>query len=556
MGRKLRAEPRRDASNGARRGTRSELVALHQAIYRRQQAEINASVHGYTRAFRSYEATYRAHVARCERPISYDQVVRRAVDADVVYVGDYHTLPLSQKAFAQLVHRAVGHGRPVALALEFILAAHQRALDAYLAGRIAEATFLRRIGYPGHHVFRVWPNFKRVFDLARDLALPVLGLDLEGAGLAQRDRFAAGRIVEYRRAHPQAQLFVLTGQLHVAPPHLPQAVVRAEQRAGRPAPSHLVVYQNPEEIYWQLTGAGLEQTVDAVEIGPDEVGLVICSPVVAQQSYLNHLHEDDPFDESLETAPERTFKQMCEVLATFLEADVGDALDRVTVYSLGDLSFLEDLKAEGTFTAHELEYMERQILASESTYIPRARIVYLGNLSLNHAAEEAAHFLRHALTEDDGDRDGLVDAFYARVMNEALAFFGSKVINPRRRCLHERDLEALVAAWDAGDRDGLHAVEAEAARLVLVHLRVERGERVSAMRGVYGVADADLFNAVTHLLGYILGDRLYYGMLRGKTTKAELRQIFFDPLDEEGDVFHVYFYLSSKVASVRVPRRP
>ena len=282
-----------------------------------------------------------------------------------------------------------------------------------------------------------------------------------------------------------------------------------------------------------------------MDLGPEAVCLINTSPVVAQQSFLTHLH-GDVADGSLETAPERTFKQMCEVLAGFLDLDVGDALDRVTVHSLGDLSFLHDLRRRGTFPARDLDYMARQILASESYYIPRAQVVYLGTLSVNHAAEEAAHFLRHVCTDDDGDRDGLIDAFYARVLNEALAFFGSKVVNPRRRATDEATLAALVTAWDEGEREGLRGPEVEAARLTLGHLALERGARPRGLRQrLYGAPDADLFNAVTHLLGYLLGEALYDGMRRGRLTKQALRELFLDPLDEDGDAFHAYFYLAS-----------
>ncbi len=543
--------------DSARGAARRELVALHRAIYERQKAEIDASVQGYSAAFRAYERSYRRRVRRYRRRISYDEVIRRAAAADLVYVGDYHTLKQAQKAFTKLVERSLGHGRPAALALEFVQSAHQVHLDRYLAGRIREATFLRRIEYPAHHIFPVWPAFKPIFELARLLGLPVFGIDLagEGATLSRRDRHAAALLAELWRQQPERQIFVLTGQLHVAPPHLPDAVDRAARRLGLPPPRRLVVYQNCEDIFWRLTAEGLEHETEAVEVSDEELSLMNTSPIVAQQSYLNHLHADDTLEIDPETVPERTFKEMCRVLCAFLELDPKDALEQVTVYSLGDLSFFHDLRRSGAFSKHEIAFMRRQILASESYFIPRMRLVYLANLSINHAAEEAAHFLRHVFTEDDGDRDGLVDAFYARVLNEALAFLGSKIINPRRKAPHRPRLERWVEAWRAGQRQRLEALEVRAAELVLAHLDLEAGRRVPGLRdALYGASDAELFNAVTHMLGYILGDRLYYAMISGKATKAEIRELFLDPLDEEGAAFHMYFYWAERVRRVRIPR--
>ncbi len=164
--------------------------------------------------------------------------------------------------------------------------------------------------------------------------------------------------------------------------------------------------------------------------------------------------------------------------------------------------------------------------------------------------------IAHLFTDDDGSRDGLVDAFYSRIINEAIAFYGSKVINPRRKCAHPPRLQALIDLWKAGDRRGLRKSDVKAAEVTLAHLRLEAGERVPGLRKIYTEADANLFNGVTHLLGYILGDRLYHGMVKGQVTKGEMRELFLDPLEEDGDTFHAYFHLSSRVRRVRVPQQP
>src|SRR5205085_3084116 len=102
---------------------------------------------------------------------------------------------------------------------------HQAALDAFLAGRIPTAGFLERIDYRRHHRFDVWPHFAPIFEEASRRKLPVVGIDAAGS-LDDRDRYAARRIARAALAHPGAQVLTLTGQLHVAPPHLPAAVAR------------------------------------------------------------------------------------------------------------------------------------------------------------------------------------------------------------------------------------------------------------------------------------------------------------------------------------------
>jgi hypothetical protein len=529
---------------------RHEISSLQRQLFERQRRLINASVVGYNAAFRRYEARYQERVRAFRRPLKYDAVLDEVCRSDVVYVGDYHTLKQSQRAFAKIVQRAAARGRELVVALEFVQGRYQDALDAFAQGRISEGTFLERIRYRDHQVFDVWPNFKPVFEAARAAGAQLCAIDsaADGQGsLDLRDAYAAERIARAVRENPGALVLVLVGQLHVAPPHLPAQVKRrlGEAGAGR---KHLAVYQNCERIWFLLERQALEHDAEAVEIRKGELCLINTPPVVAQASYLDWL--DGDADRVEAAAAERHFKELAEVIASFLGLQAGEAIEDVDVYTAGDLSFLERLRERRDFTARELGVIRRQILARESYFIPRANIAYLANLSLNHAAEEAAHFLRHAFAGGSDDERGLVDGFYARTLEEAYAFFGSKVINPRRKCPHEDDLRALAA--DAGTPRFEHRV----AEFVLGHKEMERGSGPSgSARRIYGLADADLFNAVTHTLGYILGDKLYYALVRGRIRKAEVRDLFLDPLDEAGAAFHTYLYLAARLDPVRVPRR-
>lgn len=528
---------------------RREILRLHKQIFERQRRLINARVHGYTDAFRKYEARFQKRVRTFERTATMDEIAQEASTCDVVHVGDYHTLKQAQRAYVKLVRRIAEAGREVVLALEFVEARRQDAVDGYLAGTLAEEAFLEGIGYPGHG-FAVWDHFKPIFDAARALGLPVVALErARGGSLEERDRFWARRIARMRRERPGAVVVTLVGQLHCAPEHLPAEVEAASgdskspARNGIPRVKQLVVYQNAEGIYWELERRAVELDTQAVKVRDGEFNLVNTSPVVVQQSYLDWVEGDGELVET--TQPERHFKELAALVARFLELEIGDALEQVEVFTAGDLSFLEKLGR--LFSKAELALVRRQIVARESYYIPRAKIAYLANLSMNHAAEEAAHFLRHVVTGEEEPERGLIDSFYGRALEEALAFFGSKIANPRRKCPHVEDFERLRRTGDPATR-----LLADA---VLTHKALEERRRAPPRR-VVEHPDVDLFNAVTHSLGYILGDQLYYALVRGLVPKEEARELFMDPFAEDGDAFHAYFHLVERVGRVRVPRHP
>jgi hypothetical protein len=98
-------------------------------------------------------------------------------------------------------------------------------------------------------------------------------------------------------------------------------------------------------------------------------------------------------------------------------------------------------------------------------------------------------------------------------------------------------------------------VERQVAAYVLAHQRMEHGGRAPEVRAAYALRDAEVWGATTRALGQILGDKLYYAMLRGRIAKSEIRSLFFDLFEEEGAAFQMYLYLVGKVGSTRVPVR-
>ena len=533
-------------ARGRHQTFRQEVATLHQEIFRRNQDRINEAVYGYTPAFRRYEREYAKGVQTYERRIAQATLTKALQRAQIVYVGDYHTLSQARRSFLRML-RMLPPDRPVTLALEFVEGRHQKAIDAYMAREHDEDGFLQRIKHHSHWLFGSWPSFRDIFDLARERGYRVIGIDSAGRGgrgsaLSQRDRYAARRIADAWKKRPDDLVMVLTGELHIAPRHLPDEVDRLIAEMPR---QRMIIYQNCERIYGALQERGLEHEVEAVQISREAYCLINTPPIVCQQSFLNWLHRDedgDPIEE-----PEQTFKEYVRLIASFFDLPVNDAVDDVELTTVVDLTFLSRLRRRGDFSAHDMRLIREQILQSESYYIPRARMVYLGNLSVNHVSEEATHFLRHVCANAN-DPKLLVDAFYARCFEEALGFLGSKIINHKRKRAGLSYFRRLLR-----DRRAAPG-ERTLARLVLMHARMESGARVRGMAQVYE-CDADMFNAVTHVLGYRLGDKLYYGLVQGHLRKAEVRDLFFDTFATEGSALTTYLYLKVKTQKVRVPKR-
>ncbi|MBM7115854.1 ChaN family lipoprotein [Archangium primigenium] len=494
-------------------------LALHLALFRRQKAQIARVVEGQTAAFRAYEARYRRRTSEYTCLVPAQAVSQRLRASDVVYVGDYHTLPLAQETYLELVEDARTSGRRVVLALECVEGRHQAAVDAYLAGRLAERALLSRLGHP------LESSPRALLAYAKRHRLQVVGIDRRAQGersLALRDAYAAERIARALRAEDKPRVLVLVGQYHVAPCHLPAQVEHALASAS-PTRS-LVVYQNAEGVYWRLAREGKVGTAQAVELPDGALCLLNASPVVCQQSFLDYLEAESgeaPFKER--GAPER-FRDMASLIGRLAGVPVGRGLDDVEVVTAADEDALERIQRRGRFTQGELTQLRRHILSRESCYIPRARTAYLASRSLNHAAEEAAHFVRHLAVGDAMDAPRRAsDAFYARCVEEALGFFGSKLVNPRRHCVGTGEW-----ALRFGQARG---VERQIAAFVLAHKAAELEVPEEAVK-LLPLRKDRLFHGVSHALGYLLGDALYQGFDQGQVDRAEVRALFRDPLEE------------------------
>ncbi len=174
--------------------------------------------------------------------------------------------------------------------------------------------------------------------------------------------------------------------------------------------------------------------------------LINSSPLVCQQSYLDWVEATALGERVEEVTPEVHFREAGSLIAEFLEITPPRPLGEVEVASPGNLALFRRLQRENP---REFRMLSRRIVAGESFCLPRYQAVYLAESSLNRAAEVASRYLWHLCADEEGDTRGLVDAFYAAAIEQALGFFGSKVVNPRRKAQHRPQLPARLNQLNA-----------------------------------------------------------------------------------------------------------
>jgi hypothetical protein len=162
----------------------------------------------------------------------------------------------------------------------------------------------------------------------------------------------------------------------------------------------------------------------------------------------------------------------------------------------------------------EREAMLTSVEDRGSAYLPQVNAFYVREFQMIHAAEDATRFLHQACqglprrlngvpaARGDSGRKNPIDEFYARVIEHAVAYFGSRVLYPAR-----------PAPEDAGP---------------LSRTACERLAQ-SAIR-----ADKSKYDSAARDLGYRMGSQIYDAYLAGKVAPSGLRRLFLAHLNEPG----------------------
>jgi len=543
-----------------------EEIAFHRRVVSALKKEIaqvdrNAAreyIRSFTREFRAFDAFS-----------TWDDLIISCYKADIVYLGDYHALTSSQMFAARLLKEIASRSRQVILAVEMVYGRNQRALDQWMSGAIDESEFKRRIRYDLEWGYD-WEGFRAIFETARDYGLRVFGIDCPPRNglryIRKRDRYAATRIADIFARNPAARIVVMIGESHLAGGHLPAAVREAlaernlEKRSVR-------VLQNIEEVYWKLVAQGREHE-DVVSMGAGTFCVFNASPITKYESYrqtINRWREEEGED-ALDLTP--TLHSMIDTILRFLGVDKyahrvregEEGMELLVdlfpeVYSRVDASSLKDLLGGRRLPPAQRAAVRDRIARKGSCYIRSINAIFIGAFSLVQGGEEAAHYVNIALRGDvfrDGRRARTrPDLFYETVMEEALGFFGSKLIDPSRNHFfetnlyqyHRRDREFIEKNTEYSFEQYGRII-----RFILLHKRFERAYKSrsdvpEALKDGIRTRSRREFSVLTHELGHYLGQQMYDGYHQGLIDRGAIRELFLRRFANPGSALSAYLDL-------------
>jgi hypothetical protein len=550
--------------------TRREGISLQKALVQQLKREISLiDRHSRRKYIREFDEEFRDY----QEVSSFDDLVMAAYQSDIIYVGDYHALPQSQEFAARMLTEVACRARQVRLGMEMIFGRNQRVLDRWMGGEIGEEEFLSRIRYHLDWGYD-WASFRKIFNVAREHGVPVHALDCGPRSgfryIRRRDVYAAQRIVALLESEPLTKLVVVFGESHLASAHLPERVRRLLKSRGLER-RDLVVVQNVESIHWKLAEEGLLERADVVRCSDSSYCVVNASPLIKYEAYrqtIDRWKEETVEDGGLDLGP--TVYNMIDTILRFLRVDKykhrlrqeGSCVEFLVDAYPEVYSEQEEFKARlrgSVLRPGQMAEIDYHIERNGSCYVPQINTIFIGQFNLVHGGEEAAHFVNMALkgeiNEHGARRYPQADLFYVAVLEEALGFFGSKLIDPSRNHFFETELyryhKEPPAVIQRKTRYRYREFR-EIIDFILLHKRFERDYREYddvPRRLLAGIqSHEERFSILTHELGYFLGQQLYDGYHSGKIRRRELVSLFRRSFEPGGEALGVYLDLVERTS--------
>ncbi len=522
------------------------LVRMQMAAVERVRRELlgSAASHPY---FRDLKRHLRAH----HGPVATSEIFEACAMSDLVFVGEFHALPACQRFAADLLEQVARRVPRVALGIEFVHTRQQSVLDRRQAGLLDDDTFLGRIHYRDEWGYP-WEGYRAILDRAKTLAVPVHALDTSPRsgfqGIRRRDEHAARRVVDLSVREPGCALVVLFGESHLSRGHVP-ARVRAKLARLGVRRSAITVFQDPDPVYWSLVASG-GTVPDAVRVDAETFAVFHATPLEKYEAYrqvLERFRGEASSDDEADLTPSfynlvTTLLQWLRIRAERMRVrhkvgwseDLADTLPEV--YSGAEaFAHLAPILAEHRRSALEIGEAREGLVHRGAFYESRSNVMFLSRYVPGHAAGEAARYLRAALTgrlydpPEDAWADPVARA-YGAAYNEALAFLGSRLVDPSVDSMTAPEKEALAEAGDprvpsTGVIDRIHWLEA--------HRTFERSGSSTAPESLLVPlrGSRPLRRALVRDLGHRLGRILFERVRSGTLDALGLRGLFARPLE-------------------------
>lgn len=486
------------------------------------KSQVQVRLGPLTPALRRYAQGLDGEFRGAWRPSSDAQLSVALRRARVVLGADFHAYSQSQRAHVRLLRDQMDE-RHVILALECLTSDHDEVVRRFLKGQISESRFLEEIDWSKSWGFP-WEHYRPLFELAKDRGFEIRGMNPPHTeNLRQRDQWMARRILQWRSQNPDALIYVIVGEFHLAQNHLPRLL----RSRGLLASELMLLFQDVESLYFKLAKNRREGSVEVLKGASNRFCLMVSPPWMKWQSYLIYL--EHAYDRDLQEDPAIDYTDHVTSLIKILENDLKIQIKKsaVQVFCPNSRTPLSRLKASlpKKFSRILLYHLEHDL----SFLVPERDWLYLSRATINHASALAGHFVHAQLCRRKRTLWNQPQDFLPLIWTEAIGFFFSKWINPKRKSDTLESIRLQLAARQPSDRGRQALLLALDHRLSEV-VWVQTGRTRSSG---YKPRDKFAYVEASRIIGTMLGERLFQKVRSGAISLAQLMSYLKFNIDQK-----------------------
>ncbi len=523
---------------------KAKWLDARRALLRHVKVEVQKRLGATPDDLAAFALRYEKELRQSWTASSTQELLEQIENSNLVYGGDFHALAQAQRSHLRLL-RDLKPGREVILALECFQATSQRWLDLFNQGELSiselrsKSKWDQRWGFP-------WDHYRPIFELARQRGMRLVGVNsrpsaslseklsagLSAKDLKLRETKAAATIAHVWARHPNALVYVLFGDLHLASAHLPAALEMELRRKPAFKPpfkvKELKIHLNSEHVYFELAKRGAELSVDVVKFNDKSFCILSTPPWVKWQSYLLFLDRFPGADVDQRLDDESGFDPTDQValLVRLAASDLGlkkefATVNDLAVYGEDDETIWREVSRRTS--DGERAHAQSLLRECQAFFLPRGGLAYLPKPTINASAAIAGFYLHARLSGRQRSLWKFPGDFRALVWTEAISYFISKLVNHSRRSETLTSLQfKLKLKLKQKPKDRSQNIEALKLALdfsLSEILRIQTGRRRTLQirpRRKSSYAEA------SRILGGMLGERLYLSYRSRKLKRALL----------------------------------
>ncbi len=467
--------------------------------------------------------------------------------ADVTFIADFHTFKQSQKTALRIMKESIQEPDHWSIGLEMISSHYQSELDQFQRGELSVEDFHQRISYLEEWGFP-WSHYSLIFEWAKENKIKLIALNRpkpifrgsENQELEHRDEWAAGIITDFFHDQIQksipAQMIVLYGELHVGTQHLPAQLTQISKNFLKSPLNWVTIHQNDDLLFWKIARHNHVLQTEIIKLKNNTYCVFSSTPWAKLQSLMSWLEGCSP-DES--DPAENDYLSLLQSFGNTITDFLGEpppSYESMSICTLEQTEIINRLRPQDGFTRNELKLIKFHATANQRLYIPKVSIAYLGSPSLNGVAELAAIHLLKSKTGVKHLFHYTMDDFSRLALEAAFGFFGSLILNPRRKYDLPKDHLKRVKELKKTNRP-LFRFEKEARLLGVQALKKDISSIKNLKINIKNKRQGPTILMGAKYLGRILGARLHQAVLSEVVQLEWIRKLFFLPPDSNPSFF-------------------